>query len=61
MVTVMFIVEKLNFAQEFIHTFKYAVSFGLQFTTFRRMSLPSFVALKYFNWMHNVRTDCPRT
>jgi len=42
MVTVMFIVEKLNFAQEFLQIFKhslfkYSVSFGLQFPTFRRM------------------------
>lgn len=64
MVTVMFIVEKLNFAQEFLQTFKYSffkctVSFGLQFPKFRRMSLPSFVALKYFKWRHNVWTTFP--
>jgi len=53
MVTAVFIVERLNFAQELLKTFKYslfkyAVSFGLEFPTFRRMALLSFVALKYF-------------
>ena len=64
MVTAMFIVEKLNFAQEFLQTFKYslfkyAVSFGLEFPAFRKMSLFSFVALKFFKWRHNVWTACP--